>query len=145
MVFKEVSLFGIKAISAQNGWQYAFLGICIVFSGLIILSFVLSQLHKLLSLWENRASIGQRLKERFKRDTSVEEPESTSIELSPDLMESKQHYQMLVDRIGDPFSLPKLLRLAEKSGLLRPYANLNELLQAGIILPDKDGYYTWKQ
>ena len=138
-------MFGIKAISAQNGWQYALLGVCIVFSGLILLSFVLSQLHKLLSLWENRSSIGQQLKERLKKETFFEEPEATKPEESSDLMESMLHYQMLVERIGDPFALPRLLRLAEKSGLHRPHATINELLRTGIILPDKNGYYTWKQ
>ena len=145
IVYKEVPLLGIKAISAQNGWQYAFLGVCIVFSGLILLSFALSQLHKLLNLWENRSSIGQQLKERLKKEAASEEPDTMQPELSSDLMESKLHYQMLVERIGDPFALPRLLRLAKKSGLHRPYANINELLQAGIILPDKEGYYTWKQ
>ena len=138
-------MFGIKAISAQNGWQYAFLGVCIVFSGLILLSFALSQLHKLLNLWDNRSSIGEQLKARWKKEAPSEEPVATQPKLSSDLMESKLHFQMLVERIGDPFALPRLLRLAKKSGLLRPHANLNELLQAGIILPDKDGYYTWKQ
>ena len=144
MVFKEVSLLGIKAISAQNGWQYAFLGVCIVFSGLVLLSFVLSQLHKLLGLWENRTSIGQQLKDRLKKDDPLEELETPQPELSSDLMESKLHFQMLVERIGYPFALPKLLRLAEKSGLHRPHATINELLRAGIIRPDKNGYFTWK-
>jgi hypothetical protein len=138
-------LLGIKAISAQNGWEYALLGVCIVFSGLILLSFVLSQLHKLLSLWENRSSIGQQLKDRLKKEAPFEETEDKKPELSSDLLESKLHFQMLVERIGYPFALPKLLRLAEKSGLQRPHATINELLKAGIILPDKNGYFTWKQ
>ena len=138
-------MFGIKAISAQNGWEYAFLGVCIVFSGLVLLAFVLSQLHKLLNLWENRSLIGQQLKVRLKKEASFEASVTTKTELSPDLLESKLHFQLLVERIGDPFALPRLLRLAEKSGLHRPHANINELLQAGIILPDKNGYYTWKQ
>ncbi len=138
-------MLGIQAISAQNGWQYAFLGVCIVFSGLILLSFVLAQLHKILNLWENRSSIVQQLRERWKKEAAPEESETLQPKFSSDLMESKQHFRMLVERIGDPFALPKLLRLATKSGLHRPYATINELLQAGIILPDEDGYYTWKQ
>ena len=143
-VFKEVPLLGLKAISAQNGWEYALLGASIVFSGLVLLSFVLSQLHKLLYLWENRSSIGQRLKERWKNEAADAGPETTKPETSSDLMESRRQYQLLVERIGEPFALPRLLRLAERSGLHRPHATINKLLRAGVILPDENGYYTWR-
>lgn len=143
-VFKEVPLLGLKAISAQNGWEFALLGICIVFSGLVLLSLVLSQMHKLLHLWENRSSIGQRLKERLKSDAAVAGSETKKPELISDLIESKRQYQLLVERIGEPFALPRLLRLAKRSGLNRPHATINELLQASIILPDGSGYYTWR-
>ena len=137
-------MLGLQAISAQNGWQYAFLGVCIVFSGLVLLSFVLSQLHKMLNLWENRSSVGKLLKARWKSETMVSEPDTSKSEQSSDLMESKRQYQMLVERIGQPFALPRLLRLAERSGLHRPHATINELLRAGVILPDNTGYFTWK-
>lgn len=133
-------MYGFKAISAQNGWEYAFVGICIVFSGLVLLSCFLSQLHKLLSLWENRSSIGQRLKERLKSDPPVTDKQ----ELISDLIESKRQYRLLVERIGEPFALPRLLRLAKRSGLSRPYATINELLQAGVIHPEGTGYFIWR-
>lgn len=144
-VFKEVLLLGLKAISAQNGWEYALAGVCIVFSGLVLLSIVLSQLHKLLNLWENRSSIGKQLKERWKKEALVPGPETTKPGPLSELMESRQNYRMLVDRIGDPFALPRLLSLAERTGLQRPHATINELLQAGVILPYKNGYFTWKK
>jgi len=137
-------LLGLKAISAQNGWEYALLGVSIVFTGLVLLALVLSQLHKLLRLWENRSSIGQLVKERWKSESAVTDQETTKSEPSSDLIESRRQYQMLVERIGEPFALPRLLRLAEKSGLHRPHATINELIQADIILPDDNGYYTWK-
>lgn len=138
-------MLGLKAISAQNGWEYALLGVCIVFSGLVLLSFVLSQMHKLLNLWEHRSSLGQQLKERWKSEEASFEAKTSKSEPLSGLTESKQHYQLLVERIGEPFALPKLLRLAEKSGLHRPHATINELLKAGVILPDNTGYYTWKK
>jgi hypothetical protein len=136
-------LLGLKAVTANNGWQYALVGISIVFSGLVILSFVISQLHKVLTLWDNRASILQAMKDKRQAPPPTSGAEAPYVE-PPSLAEAKRQYKMLVDRMGEPFALPKLLRLAEKSGLHRPHATLNDLLQADVIRPDKTGYYTWK-
>ena len=143
-VYQEASLLGFKAISTNNGWEYALVGITIVFCGLVILSFVISQLHKLLGLWENRASLMENLKARRRGKDAAASGETIHVEYSSSLAEAKLQYTLLVDRIGQPFALPKLLKQAEKSGLYRPHATINDLLQAGIILPDETGYYTWK-
>lgn len=137
-------MLGLEAISNNNGWEYALLGISIVFCGLVILSFVISQLHKLLGVWENRASLFEAMKAHVKAATSTKKAETGPVRLTGSLVEASVQYRMLVDRIGEPFALPKLLTLAEKSGLFRPHATINELLQAGIIVPDETGYYTWK-
>lgn len=132
---------GFDAISTNNGWEYAILGICIVFSGLVILSFVISQLHKLLSLWDNRASMMNSFKARRKGPA---EDETGIVKEPRSLAEARLQYGMLVKRIGEPFALPKLLNMAEGSGLHRPHATINDLLQAGVILPDETGYYVWR-
>jgi len=137
-------LLGFEAIKNNNGWEYALLGISIVFSGLVILSFVISQLHRLLGVWDNRASILETLKSRRKAAPSPAETETSEAPHSNTLAEARLQYRMLVDRIGEPFALPKLLKQAEKSGLYRPHATINDLLQAGIIVPDETGYYVWK-
>jgi len=133
-------LSGFDSISTNNGWEYAFLGICIVFSGLVMLSLVISQLHKLLSLWDNRESLMKSFKARRKQpaEAKAEDKEPRS------LAEARQQYSMLVERIGEPFALPKLLKMAEGSGLHRPHATINDLLQAGVLIPDETGYYVWK-
>ena len=46
-------MYGLDAIAANNGWAISGVGISIVFSGLCVLSFVISQLHKVLNLWES--------------------------------------------------------------------------------------------
>lgn len=137
-------MLGFEAISTNNGWEYAILGVSIVFCGLVILSLVISQLHKLLGLWDNRESFMEALTARRKGESPTASAETGPVEYSSTLAEAKLQYGMLVDRIGQPFALPKLLTLAEKSGLYRPHATINDLLQAGIILPDETGYYIWK-
>lgn len=137
-------MLGFEAITNNNGWQYALLGISIVFSGLVILSFVISQLHKLLGVWDNRASILETLKSRRKAAPSPAETGTREVPNSGSLTEARLQYRMLVDRIGEPFALPKLLKQAENRGLYRPHATINDLLQAGNIVPDETGYYIWK-
>ena len=47
-------MYGIQAITAHNGWAMALAGALIVFSGLIVLSFAISHLHKLLKIFEKQ-------------------------------------------------------------------------------------------
>ena len=55
---RRCQLYGLDAISASNGWAISVVGISIVFTGLVSLSAVISQLHKLVDLFE----IPERLK-----------------------------------------------------------------------------------
>ena len=50
------SLYGLEAISAHNGWAMAVVGATIVFTGLVILSFAISQIHRILSFRETRST-----------------------------------------------------------------------------------------
>lgn len=45
-------MIGIENITNNNGWAMAAVGASIVFLGLVVLSFVISQIHKILKLWE---------------------------------------------------------------------------------------------
>ena len=47
-------MFGIDNITSNNGWAMAVVGATTVFVGLIVLSFVISQIHKILDFWESR-------------------------------------------------------------------------------------------
>ena len=53
-------MFGIDNITQNNGWAMAAVGASIVFSGLVVLSFVISQIHKILKLWDDREKILER-------------------------------------------------------------------------------------
>ena len=60
-------MIGIENITNNNGWAMAAVGATIVFSGLVVLSFVISQIHKLLKIWDDRG----KLLERFKKKTPL--------------------------------------------------------------------------
>lgn len=53
----EANVYGLDAINAYNGWAISVVGVTIVFTGLVVLSMAIAQIHKLLNLWENRKEL----------------------------------------------------------------------------------------
>ena len=130
--FKEVPLYGLEAISTHNGWAMAVAGIIIVFCGLVVLSSTIAQLHKVLRLLNSGA-------------TGTEGAPASDPTMHHNLAESARQFRLISDRTGESFPLPKLMGLAELSGLPRPHSTINDLLRAGLIVPDGKGYFFWKQ
>ena len=136
-------MYGIEAITANNGWAMAIAGVIIVFAGLVILSTTIAQFHKLLDFWENRDSYYQRLANRRSKD-GIASTLAPGLTISRSLRASIRQYRLITSRIGEPFSLPKLIHLAELSGLPHPHVAINDLIRAGVIVPDGQGYFIWK-
>lgn len=133
---------GLEAISAHNGWSIAIVGISIVFTGLVLLSLTISQLHKALDLWEKRGVYWERFKQRGQK-TAEPPPERECIFLPRDVKESARQCKLLVEHLGQPFALPRLLEFSDRCGLIHPHSTINELLLAEVIIPDGDGFYLW--
>ena len=136
-------MYGLDAITTHNGWAMALAGILIVFSGLVILSATIAQFHKVLSVLDARNLMVKRLK-NFQNNNGRAAAQALAPNMPTDLAASAHHFKLIVDRIGEPFSLPRLLNLAELSGLSHPHAALNSLLLAGHIVPDGNGYFLWQ-
>jgi cell division protein FtsX len=143
-------LHGLEAINASNGWAISVVGITIVFSGLVMLSFVISQLHKVLALWEDPSKLKALFKLKQPKEHSEESQEkqiTDSISGQAVFTESQKdvakQFALLVRTMEDHFPLPRLLHLAQISGLKDPYSNLNNLLKTKIIIPDGSGFFTW--
>ena len=134
-------MYGLEAITANNGWAISVVGITIVFCGLVTLSLVISQLHKVIALYENP----EKLKQIFARpEEKTPEPELAPVMvLTPAQKEVFQQFSLLVRTMEDHFSLPRLLFLAQISGLKEPHANLNLLLKSGTVFPDQEGLFCW--
>jgi Na+-transporting methylmalonyl-CoA/oxaloacetate decarboxylase gamma subunit len=137
-------LNGLNAISAHNGWNITIVGISIVFTGLTLLSFSIAQLHKVLKLWEEKHDYYKTIKELFqKKEKPLEDmPELT---VSHDFKESAHQFYLLIETMGKPFPLPRLLKLAERCGLSQSHSTLNKLLEAKLIIPDNEGFFNWDQ
>lgn len=107
-------------------------GVIIVFCGLVVLSSTIAQLHKVLRLLNGGA-------------TGTEGAPAADPIMHQNLAESARQFRLISDRTGESFPLPKLIELAELSGLPRPHSTINDLLRAGLIVPDGKGYFFWKQ
>jgi len=135
-------LYGLEAINANNGWAISVVGITIVFSGLVMLSLVIAQLHKVLAFWEDPSKI----KKLFKTKTP-DNPEgkelADQLSFTENQKEVAKQFALLARTLEDHFSLPRLLNLAKISDVQDPCSNLNNLFKTKIILPDGSGFFTW--
>ena len=129
-------MYGLNAINTHNGWAISVVGISIVFNGLVLLSLAISQIHKLLSLWENRNNISL-----FTPKTVSDAP--PPVQLTPVQKEVTRQFKLLASTLEPAFSLPRLLKLADISGIDRPHAHLAMLLEQRIITADEQGYHSW--
>ncbi len=136
-------MYGFEAIAAHNGWSMAIVGASIVFSGLVILSLVISQLHKLLTIWENKGTFFNRNKR-----TSVNSTEEV-LDLNlpgcfpSDINEAARLYHPLVEKLGQPFQLVQLYEVSRKKGFPHPHLTISLLRQAKVLVPEGDGVFIW--
>ena len=137
-------MFGLEAISHYNGWVISLLGVSIVFTGLLILSFSVAQLHNILNLWDNRKSLFTKKKEIAKKGIEIVEDFSSLTDTTKEA--ARQFYTLTQIIMNDePFSLPRLIDLAEKTGISSPYSTANKLIKANLIIPDQKGYFVFNK
>ena len=139
-------MIGIENITNQNGWAMAAVGATIVFSGLVVLSFVISQIHKLLKLWDDR----EKLIERFKKKApaavaeKVDAPAYSERHL-PSVDELTGAYKPLVDQLEESFKISQLFEIANKNDMPHPHLSIQRLQEADILVAQGDGTFTWNQ
>lgn len=127
-------MIGLEAIAHNNGWTIAVTGACIVFSGLAALSFVISQLHKLIALLDRPPKAPEVIVEEQKIIWTP--PESPNdIEVAARLL------QPLFDELSPEFELFELYELARKYHLPHPHLSIRCLRNAGRLESLGDGFF----
>ena len=139
-------MYSIDNITAANGWAMAAVGASIVFLGLVVLSIVISQMHKILRFWEER---GTRLGRAKKQAPTAEAPQpevpSFKEKHLPDVGELADTYGPLVEGMGESFELTQVFKIAKENDLPHPHLSINRLREAGILAAQEDGTFTWKK
>ena len=127
-------MIGLQAISAHNGWAMAITGSIIVMSGLSVLAFIISQLHKIIGLFEKKKE----------KDSLFIKP-AADIDVLNDLAATARMYQPLTADLGDSFHLADLYRIFEKEQLPHPHLTISALREAEYLLPAGEGFFSWKK
>jgi hypothetical protein len=117
----------------------AFAGALIVLSGLAVLSFVLSQLHKIVALLEKR-------REPLAAPPAPGKEPAAAAPQKPalDLDTAREEYQPLVAEMDEPFELQYLYTLAKDRDLPHVHLTIRSLREAGIIVPVGEGKFEWQ-
>jgi len=139
-------LYGLEAINAANGWAMAYTGAIIVFSGLVVLSFVVSQLNRILNLWES--FIAKFKQNQQSKQTDEIEDEDTFVVphcVPSDINEAAQYYSHVIKELDQPFELTSLYAMSQKKGFPHPHITISCFRQANILVPEGDGLFTWNQ
>ena len=131
-------MFGIENITNNNGWAMAVVGATTVFLGLVVLSFVISQIHIILDLWENRG----------KRHAHPEKPlkdEGPAFQEQrlPTASELCSIYTPLVGQLKEPFQLVQLFEKTQEMDLPHPHLSIKYLQEAEILVAQGDGTFIW--
>ncbi|MCF8110022.1 MAG: OadG family protein [Desulfobacteraceae bacterium] len=130
---------GVEAILHYDGFTMAVLGILTVFAALLVLAVIISQLHNAVTLWENKKLYLGKLRRLF---SPPEEPEPMpEVQYFDDLNESARQFKLLINNMGEPFSLPELIQKAETVGIAHAHSTISHLIVSNLIVPDKNGYY----
>jgi hypothetical protein len=115
----------------------ALVGILIVFTGLSLLSFVISQLHKFLPSVEKT---GERPVESMPRPQKKPEP----VEKCPtDLKVQAALFEPIVEELTSNFPLTELYAQAKEHNIPHPHLSISALREATILVPLGDGIFTW--
>ncbi len=135
-------MYGFEAITVHNGWAMALAGALIVFAGLVVLSLAISQIHKILTLFEKEEK-----EVDFQQDLKAPEEDKPLIslpkQLPEDIKEIARLYQPLIDELGETFYLSNLYEIARKNKFPHPHITLTTFRESEILIPYGEGVFTW--
>ena len=136
-------MLGIDAITANNGWAMAFTGACIVMTGLALLAFVISQLHRIIALTEGKGNGKKHSIPDPEPATRAVDQLAAEIDLLDDLPAAARFYSSLTVDLGEVFPLAGLYRICQKENLPHPHITIMALRGAGYLIPDGEGNFSW--
>lgn len=139
-------MYGFDNITAHNGWAMAVVGATIVFLGLVVLSFVISQIHKILNLWEKRDAPQERPAEA-PPVAKVASTQGTAYKSQylPSVDDLISIYRPLVEQLKEPFEIPQLFEISNKMDLPHPHLSIKQLWDAEVLIAQGDGTFTWNK
>lgn len=139
-------MYGLEAISQNNGWAIAVAGGLIVMSGLTILSLVISFLPHVVALLDKREE--KKLEERQLQEQAQAEPQKQPQTVEPPFLDAgalAQTYEPLTVDLGQTFPLTDLHKACAENDLPHTHLSIRTLLQSGKLIPEGEGTFSWKK
>ncbi len=137
-------MYGFQAIAANDGWAMSLMGVCIVFSGLVLLSLAISQIHKVFTIFDKRKA----KKDAAMKMTAAKETKADIrlpyLNLPKDIAKATSLFAPLIKSKDKPFLLADLLKAAEKEDFPHPHLTINYLRDANLLVPAGDGFFVWQ-
>jgi len=137
-------LYGFQAIIANNGWAMALMGICIVFSGLVLLSLAISQIHKIFIVLDKRKAKKAEAAKMAAAKEAKKDKRQPYLNLPEDIAKAGSLFAALIKPGDQPFLLADLLKAAENEDFPHPHLTINYLRNANLLAPTGDGYFVWQ-
>jgi hypothetical protein len=139
-------VYGFDNIAANNGWAIAAVGATIVFSGLVVLSLVISQIHKILEFWEKRDVWLARFRET---PPPAEAPKDQGLVYKnrhlPSVNDLISIYRPLAEQLKEPFELRQLFDISNEMELAHPHLSIKQLWGADVLIAQGDGTFIWNK
>jgi len=141
-------VYGLEAIEANNGWAMAATGVIIVMTGLAVLSFIISQLHKIIMFFEHGAGLLSFNNGKQKRGGANgttgdnEKPADLDHELSC-IGNLLLFYRTVTEQLGDEFDLKDLYMVFRENDFPHPHLTIRTLRDDGYLVPTRDHKFTW--
>ncbi len=118
----------------------ALVGATIVFSGLIVLTLAIAQLHKVLKLLSKKSVspvVPPSVPEKPPEDAG-------SVDGLTDMATLSEAYDALANELGETFQLADLYALALRDDLPHPHLSIRALREAQLLLSQGEGFFSWQ-
>lgn len=137
-------MFSIDNITSGNGWAMAAVGAVTVFLGLVVLTFVISQIHKILEFWENWGKTRNANQKRARKEDPQKDKAPAIQQLRlPTASELCSIYRPLVEQLKEPFQLVQLYEKTKEMDLPHPHLSIKCLQEADVLVAQGDGTFIW--
>jgi len=120
----------------------AIAGAIIVMTGLAVLSFVISQLHKIVKFLEKRPKPETEAIDLKSKETGEPyyDPERPLLNIN----QAVEHYRKATQDLGTHFDLKDLYTIFYHSGFPHPHLTIRSLRENGYLVSGGEGNFTWK-
>lgn len=131
-------MYGLAAIEQANGWAMAGAGASIVIIGLAVLSFLISMIPRLTGFFEKKAS------PPVEPGIQKSQPERLIPDRLPeDINDAATIYGTLTEELGIAFTLMDLHQKSKALGLPHPHLSITRFRDAGILVRQSEGRFSW--